>query len=74
MIKSNNTFLKIDEIEETNFISPTMIKMAIKVLYDKNKFSLFSYLGRGASGIVFSVKNIVNNRESVIKLSLGNDR
>lgn len=51
-----------------------MIKLAIKALYAKNKYSLFSYLGRGASGIVFAVKNMKEKRESVIKLCLGGDK
>lgn len=51
-----------------------MIKFAIKALYNKNKFSLFSYLGRGTSGIVFAVKNITEKRESVIKICLGADK
>lgn len=51
-----------------------MIKLAIKALYEKNKFSLFSYLGRGASGIVFAVKNVIEKRESVVKICLGVDK
>lgn len=65
--------MKIERID--SYIIPTdKIKLALKALYQKNKFILFSYLARGASGIVFAARNVVENRDSVIKLGLGTDK
>lgn len=58
MFKSQSVKKEIEGIEKDNFIPPENICLAIKSLYEKKQFSLFSLLGRGASGIVFAVRNL----------------
>lgn len=49
----------LDKVEESNFISSEKIQLALKALYSSKKFTLFSYLGRRASGeMMFSAQNM----------------